>query len=91
MKFGSFARRAYSLFRKFVLIKGKAGSLYAMKEYGGDAVVAVLGVKENCAHVQQFASEEWDHMALKRQISRSFIQQSVLRQVQSLFQSELST
>jgi hypothetical protein len=57
-KFGSFARRAYSFFRKLVLIKGKAGFWYVMKAYGGDGVVALLAVKENCAHENQFMSEE---------------------------------
>lgn len=56
-KFGSFARHAYTFFRKFILIQAKAGSLYALKTYGGDRVVAVL-VKESCAHEHQFTSEE---------------------------------
>lgn len=57
-KFGSFTRRAYSFFRKLILINGKAGSRYVMKAYGGDGFVVLLAVKENCAHKDQFMSEE---------------------------------
>jgi hypothetical protein len=67
-KFGSFARHAYSRFRNFFLIKGKAVvPVHAIKAYVGGGVVAPLVVKKNTgSHLKKMITSLY-----KTEISRA--------------------